>query len=160
MTKKKKIHPRITETTFDILEKMDKKPSEALEEYACFKATNKESVMIEEKMLKEKEQELIEDKAKIEERLEKVRDELATIKQLKQDFNPVKTNKFEETVAIVKQMLELVPAQLNSGKWGVQKPSINDVGKICRQRDIPIQAVLNEIPNNLLRYLDEYNVGR
>ncbi len=156
MANKKKIHPRITETTRDILEKIGKKPSNALEEYACFKATNKESVMIEEKMLKEKEQELLEDKAKIEERLEKVQDELANIKKLKLSFNPVKSAEFEETVLIVKQMLELAKSQLNSGKWGLQKPSIDDVGRVCKQRNMPIEAVLDNIPKSLLKYLDEY----
>ena len=156
MTKKKRIHPSITITADNIITKIGKKHSQAFEEYACLKATNKEIVMIEEGMLKDRERELLEDRQKIDERLEKVRDELAKIKQIKQDFNPVKTTEFEETVAIVRQMLESVPAQIRAGKWGVQKISLDDIGKVCRQSDMPIQAVLNAIPKSLLKYIDEY----
>lgn len=156
MTNKIRIHPTISGTTGDILKKIGKKPSTALEEYVCFKVTNKELVMLEEKMLKEKESELLEDKLKIEERLEKVRDELNSINELKKSFNPIKSQEFEETVAIVKQMLELTKAQLNSGKWGLQKPSIDDIGRVCKQRNMPIEAVLDRIPRNLLDYIDEY----
>lgn len=153
----KKIHPTISGTTHDILEKIGKKPSIALEEYACFKATNKASVMIEERMLKQKEEELIEDKAKIEERLENVRKELNSIQKIKESFNPVKTQEFEETVNIVKSMLSVPKKLVEAGNWGVQKPTIDDVGNVCKTRNIPIQAVLNQIPESLLKYLEGYN---
>ena len=59
-------------------------------------------------------------------------------------------------VDIDNQMLELAKSQLNSGKWGLQKPSIDDVGRVCKQRNMPIEAVLDNIPKSLLKYLDEY----
>lgn len=156
MTDKTRVYPTITGTAHDILTKIGKKPSTALEEYACFKATNKESVMIEERMLKEKERELLEDKEKIEERLEKVRNELTSIKELKKAFNPLRSKEFEETVAIVKQMLQLTKNNVTSGKWNVTRPTIDDVGRVCKQHNMPIEAVLDRIPSSLLKYLEEY----
>ena len=156
MTNKIRVHPTISGTTGDILKKIGKKPSAALEEYVCLKVTNKELVMLEEKMLKEKESELLEDKLKIEERLEKVRDELNSINELKKSFNPIKSQEFEETVNIVKNMLKTPKRLVEEGNWGVQKPSIDDIGRVCKQRNMPIEAVLDRIPRNLLEYIDEY----
>lgn len=156
MTNKRKIHPTISGTTDDILYKIGKKPSKALEEYACFRATNKESLMLEEQMLKQRAQELLQDKQTIEERLEKVQDEIKSIKQLQKDFNPLKSKEFEETVEIVKQMLMATKAQISSGKWNLERTTLEDVGRLCRNRNMPIEAVLDNVPRSLLKYLEEY----
>ena len=71
MSEKIRTYPSITPTTDDILNKLGKKSSTALEEFACWRATNNELLVIEEQMLKRKEKELLEDKETIEERLEK-----------------------------------------------------------------------------------------
>ena len=156
MTDKRKIHPTISGTTTNILDKIGKKPSKALEEYACFRATNKESLMLEEQMLKEREQELLQDRQIIEDRLEKIRDEITAIKQLKKEFNPLKSKEFEETVDIVKQMLQATKAQIKSGKWNIERTTLEDVGRVCRNRNMPVEAVLDSVPRSLLKYMEEY----
>ena len=157
MSEKIRKYPSVTPTTDEILNKIGKKSSEALEEYACWKATNNEMLVLEEQMLKKKEQELLEDKETIEERLEKVRDDINAIKKLKKSFNPIKSKEFKDTVEIVKQMLEATKLQIESGKWNVQRTSIEDVGRLCRKRNMPITAVLAEVSDDLKKYLDENN---
>lgn len=156
MTEKRQVHPTVDRLTEEILKKIGKKPSEALEEYVCYKVTNKQELVIEEKLLKEKEKELLEDKEKIEERLENVQDKLSAIKDLKKSFNPANSKEFDETVEIVKQMLKATKTQLELGKWNVQRTSIVDVARICKKRNMRVEAVLGEISSDLKQYLEGY----
>lgn len=156
MSEKIRKYPSITPTTDDILNKLGKKSSTALEEFACWRATNNELLVIEEQMLKRKEKELLEDKETIEERLEKVRDELTAIKDLKKSFKPINSQEFRETVEIVSQMLQATKNQIKAGKWNVERTELEDIGRICRKRNMPIEAVLSEIPADLKQYLKEY----
>ena len=156
MSDKIRTYPSITPTTDDILNKLGKKSSTALEEFACWRATNNELLVIEEQMLKRKEKELLEDKETIEERLEKVRDELTAIKDLKKSCNPINSQEFRETVEIVSQMLQATKNQIKAGKWNVERTELEDIGRICRKRNMPIEAVLSEIPAELKQYLKEY----
>lgn len=156
MAKKIKIHPSITETAYEIYEKIGMHPSTALEEYACFKSTNKEELIIEEKMLRKREKELEKDKKIIEERLEKVRDEIKAIKDLKKSFNPINSKEFEETVHIIKTRLSAIQIQMEQNKWGVKKMPLQDIGKICKERNMPIEAVLDSVPDELKQFIEEY----
>lgn len=156
MTKKKQVHPSIDDITRRILKRMGKKPSTALEEYVCYKVTNKDSLVIEERLLKEKEKELLEDKEKIEERLEDVQDQLSTIKDLKKSFNPLNSKEFDETVMIVTQMLNATKIQLESGKWNVPRTSIVDVARLCEKRGVLVEAVLSQVSPDLKQYLEGY----
>lgn len=156
MSDKIRKYPSVTPTTNNILNKIGKESSTALEEYACWKATDDGMLVLEEKMLKDKEKELLEDRQKIDERLEKVRDDITAIKELKKSFNPINSKEFRETVEIVTQMLNATKIQIKSGKWNVQRTTLEDVGRICRKRCMPIESVLKEVPRELMRYMQEY----
>lgn len=156
MTDKQKIHPTVSKTALNIEKYYRYSPAEAIEQHATMLVTRDYLLVAREQVLCDKKQELEEDKKRIEKRLKEVDVELEQIDELKNNFVPTQTKNFDEALhTIILRLRKLLEAE-EEGKWNRNKISIDEIVMVCKQYQVPIEAVLMKVPNSLKSYIDGY----
>ena len=156
MSKKRKIHPRISNTVLDIESYHGFTPAQALEQHAVRLVTQDDHLIAREQSLHERRQELEQDKIKIEKRLQEITVELETIEELKKNYVPTKTKNFDEALhTVILRLRDLLEAD-DEGQWDLKKIRLDEIVMVCKQYQVPIEAVLSQVPNSLKRYIEGY----
>lgn len=163
---KRKTHPTVDEEILSLLEKFGLKSSEALEQYACFLATNSVHTVVEEQMLQEKQKELIKQRALKEKELQHlniqindVEMRLEKIKELKKNYVAIGSSNFDEALHIITARIKAIIELEEQGKWDLKKVSFKEVLMICNYHRVPVEAVMSRVPDSMKKYIKGYVVS-
>lgn len=152
MKKDKQIHPRISETTRDILKTYKIKPTDALEQYAISLVANDENLTYEyNALLSEKEtyNKLIET---LSNKIKTIDKRLNEIDKLKELASIPDSKNLSNAVGDATRLLKNVVDQLdNTNKHGIKKVTIDEIDAIAKNYHVPLQKLLERLNKDLMK---------
>jgi len=153
MKQDKQIHPRISETTREILKMYKIKPADALEQYAIDLVANDKNLSYEYDnllTLKETYNEIIEKASK---ELKKIDKRLNEIDKLKELASIPDSKNLSDAVRDATKLLANVVKQLeNTNKHGIKKVTIDEIDAIAKNYHVPLQKLLERLDKSLMKF--------